>query len=318
MSKGLFFFFLEMADRGFAFVSANDPLGSGRPGRACLPGGFEGRFGDSSHPGVVAQNQQNFVCRIPYLPAFIRADPSLWFAQIELIFESSGIFSQRLRAGAVIAALEPDAVQTVGDLLTNNHHIENLYVEIKNRIIENFSPSPEAELRTVLRGEVIADGRPSLILSRIRHLGRGRCSDEVLKTIFLVHLPANCRAVLAVAERNDLGRLATMADRIVFYRPSKANVSAISTNSDILCKLEELTSRFNAFSNRSRNPSKSHHRDCSRSRSKSNSRGGNQSFCRLHRKYGKKAHRCYKPCTFKKDNKNSENGVDSDGSTSGN
>ncbi|XP_051168398.1 uncharacterized protein LOC127286129 [Leptopilina boulardi] len=344
-----------MADRGFVFIPVNDPLrpgqldhaqaprgfeghfgGPSNPGTASqnqMPRSFDGRFGDSSHPGLVAQNQQNFTNRIPRLPTFIRTDPSLWFAQIELIFESAGIFSQRLRAGSVVTALDHEVVQTIGDLLTNNNYVENLYSEIKKRVIENFSLSPESELRSILKGEIISDGKPSLILSRIRHLRRGRCSDDVLKTIFLEHLPANCRAVLAVSETNDLNRLASMADRIMSYSSSEKNVAAVSVDpdSEILKKLEKLTLRIDALSTRSRNPSKSNNHDRSRSRSKSNSGGKNQGFYRFHRKFGKKAHRCFQPCSFEKNSKkdpkkdskknskkDSKKDSDSDDSNSGN
>lgn len=54
-----------------------------------------------------------------------------------------------------------EVVQTIGDLLTNNNYIENLYSEIKKMVIENFSILPEAELRTVLKGEVISEGKRS-------------------------------------------------------------------------------------------------------------------------------------------------------------
>ncbi|XP_043475815.1 uncharacterized protein LOC122507261 [Leptopilina heterotoma] len=250
--------------------------------------------------------------RIPNLPPFIRSDPSLWFAQIELIFESYGIFSQRARAGTLVSALDHEVVQTFGDLLTNNNHIENLYMEIKNRVTESFSVSPEAELRSVLRGEMVSDGKPSLMLSRIRHLGRGKCSDEVLRSIFLEHLSASCRAILAVSDINDLSRLALMADRIVAYDPSERNVSAISANSEIMNRLGELTTRLDEMSTRSRNHFKSNNKNHSRSRSKSQSRN-NQSrdqgskdkkFCYLHYKYGDKAYRCYKPCSYKSNSGN--------------
>ncbi|XP_051172356.1 uncharacterized protein LOC127288761 [Leptopilina boulardi] len=313
-----------MADRGFVFIPVNDPLRPGGPDRAQLPNNFKGRFGDSSHPGAVAEGQRNFTGRILRLPEFIRSDPSLWFAQVELIFESAGIFFQRSKAGAVVTALDYEVVQTFGDLLTNNNFVENLYSAIKKRVIENFSISPEAKLRSILKGEVIGEGKRSLILSRIRHLGRGRCNDKVLKAIFLEHLPANCRTILAISDTNDLSRLASMADRMVSYNSPEANVAAISADKGILTELEELTSRIDALSTRSRNPHRYERRERSKSRSRfkqSNDRSrdrdsGDQGLCRLHRRYEKNAHRCYKPCSFKENSKSKQS--HSDDSNSGN
>lgn len=82
---------------------------------------------------------------MPRLPAFFHSNPALWFAQAELIFEASGVISQRYRAGAVVAALDCEIVQTFGDLLTNHNHVEK-YTQIKQRMIENFSVSERMPL----------------------------------------------------------------------------------------------------------------------------------------------------------------------------
>lgn len=73
-----------MNNRGFVFVSPDEIAERGGLGRSHAPRSFEGRLGDSSV--VAMQTQQNMNHRIPNLPPFIRSDPSLWFAQIELIF----------------------------------------------------------------------------------------------------------------------------------------------------------------------------------------------------------------------------------------
>lgn len=110
------------------------------------------------------------------LPNFFRSDPNLWFVQAELIFDCNRVRGERQRAGAVVSILDYEIIQTISDLLTAAPPVPALYTAIKERIITNFAVSPEKELRAVLRGEIFADGKPSLILSKIRHLSRGRCS----------------------------------------------------------------------------------------------------------------------------------------------
>lgn len=101
-----------------------------------------------------------------------------------------------------------------------------------------------------MRGEIISDGKLSLILNRIRHLSRGRCSDEVIKSIFLEHLPESCRAVLAISDTDDLSRLASMADRIVSCVPNQRKISAVSAKSDLMAKIAELTVKVDSLSTR--------------------------------------------------------------------
>lgn len=151
-------------------------------------------------------------------------------------------------------------------MIIDNGHIGNLYNEIKNRVIENFSVSPESELRAILKGEGIGDGKPSLMFSRIRHLGRGRCSDEIIKTIFMEHLPSNCRAVLAVSDTHDLFRLASVDDRIVSYFPSQPEVAPVSVESELKNEIEELTLRIDTLTAKNRTSSEFTRRNRSRSR----------------------------------------------------
>ena len=58
-----------------------------------------------------------------------------------------------------------------------------------------------------------SDGKPSLFLSRLRALNVN-ISDQVLRTIFIQHLPPQVRAVLAMASDVNLQELAIKADRV--------------------------------------------------------------------------------------------------------
>lgn len=194
------------------------------------------------------------------------------------------------------------------DLITSVEPIPNLYTRIKERIIENFASSPESELRSVLKGESLNDRKPSAFLNKMRHLSRGRCSDEVLKSIFLENLPPSCRSILAVSDTADLTRLATIADRIVENNTvSNHSVALVSENSsnqlssDILNKMTSLVSRLDALSFRNRNKPNNHsgnrsrdrNRSKSRSRSRSNNgrrsqsgnRNNNNNFCFYHDRF---------------------------------
>ncbi|XP_051167324.1 uncharacterized protein LOC127285386 [Leptopilina boulardi] len=214
-------------------------------------------------------------CRSIKLPTFFRSDPNLWFMQIELMFDCNRIRSERQRAGHIVSVLDYEIVQTISDLLSANPPLERLYTSIKERIITNFSVSPEKELRSILRGEILTDGKPSLILSKIRHLSRGRCSEEIIKAVFLDHLPENCRAILALSEVEDVRRLAQVADKIMANTSStESTVSAVSTESEVLKKIDALTKRIDEISFKSQPRRDSRSRSFSKNRDKSRNRSG--------------------------------------------
>lgn len=67
---------------------------------------------------------------------------------------------------------------------------DDIYQRIKDTLISTFSASFEAQIRQLLKGKILNSGKPSHILARIRNLSNGKCSDDVLRTIFLDQLPA--------------------------------------------------------------------------------------------------------------------------------
>ena len=96
-------------------------------------------------------------------------------------------------------------------------------------LISAFSKSSETRLRQLLRGEVFAEGKPSLLFNQLRSLNYGVCSDQVLKATFLDKLPSSIRAVLVMSDRDDLQFLADMADRVAeASRPLDLQSSSIS------------------------------------------------------------------------------------------
>jgi len=92
---------------------------------------------------------------------------------------------------------------------------ENKYETVKQWIIESFAETNESRLRKLLRGNEIADEKPSHILQKLRNLAGGQC-NAVLKTLFLEQLSDNVRSILAIYKVTDLTRLAQLVLRIYF------------------------------------------------------------------------------------------------------
>ena len=96
-------------------------------------------------------------------------------------------------------------------------------------MISGFSVAAASCLRQLLKGEVLSDGKPSLLLNRLRNLNNNRCSDDVVKTILLDQLPSHVRAFLAMSNVDDLQALAELAGKVTEAAgPSGSQVSAIA------------------------------------------------------------------------------------------
>ncbi|XP_043483456.1 probable serine/threonine-protein kinase nek1 [Leptopilina heterotoma] len=260
------------------------------------------------------------------LPGFYHKEPSVWFAQVELLFNYARVNSERAKAGAVLAVLDFETVMTLSDLITLETPPADIYKQIKIRLISNFSVSSEARLRQLLKGELSEEGKPSLILNRIRALSQGKCSDEIIKTVFVDHLPANCRAALALMETTDIDKLAELADRFVEASGPNctqqvATVSSENVQEKMMKLIEDLSARVNAISdsNRFRSPQRSsNYKNQYRSKSANNRKPKNNNFnrnmngkgqnnsnnndnrnsslCFYHAKFGDKALKCVPPC----------------------
>lgn len=158
----------------------------------------------------------------------------------------------------VIAALDFETVMVISDIITAESRPENIYTQIKNRLISTFAISSEARLRQLIEGELQGDQKPLLILGRIRNVGQGKCRDEVLRNVFLEQLPSSCRAALALNDTTDITKLAELADRFIDAtgqnRSSSTDaVSMQSIQEKLMAKMDELTERVDALSVRSEN-----------------------------------------------------------------
>lgn len=265
--------------------------------------------------------------RVPKIPPFFRADPALWFFQTESSFRNSKITDERTKADHIIASLDFEVVACLKDIIVANPQPTDIYQRIKKRIISNYSASAESKLRQLLKGQVLSDGKPSHILSGLRNLNEGSCSDDVIKSIFMEQLSPQHRAILASVSTTDLNKLAEIADKISEnFADNGSQILACSRNairhnessgkvkntavdrSDLngLCnKLDALISRVEIlekrfdreFRNRSRSKSTSRF-----NRNRSNDQKG-ANLCKAHKFYPDNPKSCKEWCikysTFK-------------------
>lgn len=138
-------------------------------------------------------------------------------------------------------------------------------------------------MRQLLKGDFPSDGKPSLILTRLRSLGGAQCNAEVIKSVFLDQLPVSTKSILAVSRVTDLQDLADLADKV--YETTNASYTCSTSTSEkqipqsgtssssrnLESQLENIIKRVNAIDAKmSKNTNKrSYDRSRSKSRTKS-------------------------------------------------
>ena len=268
---------------------------------------------------ALIENQRADAYRTPKIPKFFREDPISFFVIIEASFRQARINLESTKADYLVANLDHDLIPHIKHILELEPKPADIYSQIKNQLIKSFSVSAETRLRKLLRGEVVSEGKPSLLLTRLRALNDGNCTDAVIKSVFLEQMPSQIRAILALSNVDDLQELANLADKVseasqpLNYQvaststhlniPSQtASVSA--TNDHFSSLVNILTKQFERLSNDIRDlkmatrargrSSSSNFQPRNRSRSRSSQRR-----CYYHQRFGKSAKKCTQPCSWK-------------------
>lgn len=226
--------------------------------------------------------------------------------------------------------LDFDTVMMISDIITQVTQPNDIYTQIKQRLIASYAVSSESRLRQLLKGELSEEGKPSLILNRIKTLSQGKCGKDIIKTVFLDQPPSSCRSPLALSEVKEFEKLVELAHRFVeaSSQASYSVAAVLSKNShDTLVKMIETSStKVDAISASSRfRPAQRSNIYKNRNRSKSGNRkfnnnnnnhfnknfrkpfanqnnnvqgnnGNDSQFCFYHGKFRDKAHNCVLPC----------------------
>ncbi|GBM36992.1 hypothetical protein AVEN_9478-1 [Araneus ventricosus] len=137
----------------------------------------------------------------------------------------------------------------------------------------------------------------------MQELSEGLVDDAFLKTLWLNRLPVNIRTILIISSES-LSKLGEMADRMHEY--NLGEVAAVKASKPEYCtselkemklqiselskQVETLNARFASLNAKTR-----------RNRSRSKSRERNNRLCFYHYKFGDRAHKCIKPCSFQND-----------------
>ena len=106
---------------------------------------------------------------------------------------------QSTMARHLIANLDPDLIPHIKNIIVKNPVPVNVYELIKERLISGFAFSAETCLRQFLKGEVVSERKPFLLLFRLIAFNDGDCYEQILKSVFLEQLLPHVRVILAMS-----------------------------------------------------------------------------------------------------------------------
>ena len=169
--------------------------------------------------------------RMPKIPPFIQTDPDLWYLQVEARFRNSNITVDSTKVDYICPSLGGEALSAIGDIIKKDPAPADIYKEVKERFIPTSASSAEHNLRKLLKGEVMTDGKPTRILQRLRGLNPGSCDDKIIRSVFLDQLSPQHRSIVVATDIDDLHKLAEVTDKLAEASGNSDHQdSAVSSN----------------------------------------------------------------------------------------
>lgn len=233
-------------------------------------------------------------------PPFWRADPALWFLQLDAQFKLGQITADETQFYTTVSALDTEVLHSVRDVVLNPPE-KDKYLALKTKLIAVYADSETTKLKQLLQDLQLGDMRPSQLLSKMSDLSSGNLSDNVLKSLWLSRLPNGTQAILA-ASSEPISKLAEMADKIhELANPYQIHEIQPSTSSiaSLQLQIEQLTKTVASLAAVQQTAPRNHYHHRRRSNSRGRYSKPPQGVCFYHHNFGDKARKCSPPCNFK-------------------
>ena len=254
------------------------------------------------------------------LPEFWGRNPRLWFLQAESQFATRGISSEKTKFHHVVAVLPFEVASEVEDIISN----PGGYDALKEALIARLGDTDSKRVHDLLNAAELGDRRPTQLLRHMRSLTGNNTTDaSILEQLFLQRPPSSVQQVLAAAPAGTtLESLAALADKVMEVShqtqqpPTVAAASPTNlANTDELASLRSELSQLRLEVRQLRDRSRCCHHSHKRGRSSSHGRHRAQTptrlkneptdgICHFHKRFGDKAYKCQKPCTYQESSGN--------------
>lgn len=259
-----------------------------------------------------APNDNNAVRQIQIkIPPFWKADPALWFFQIEAQFATAGIRADLSKYNQIVGKLDTDTLTAVSDIV-KNPPANDKYLTLRNRLTNQFTESDRKKLKTLFNDLSLTDDKPSDLIRKMRDKSCNMIGDDLLHELWSNRLPQQIQSILSCSNA-PLNEKIIMADKI-FETLDLNSIQVLSKkdpqfDSDLAKQFSKLEDKIDSLQyeinkSRSRNSSSRRHRSSSGSSKRTTQKP--DTHCWYHKLYKDKAIKCTEPCSYH-DNKDSKN-----------
>ncbi|GFR05709.1 retrovirus-related Pol polyprotein from transposon 297 [Trichonephila clavata] len=115
------------------------------------------------------------------VPPFWRANPEIWFSQMESQFVLAGITAEISKFHHVVSTLQPEELGIVGDIILNPPEVKP-YSALRTRLCSQYAESEEQSSRGLISGMQLDDRKPSRLLLEMRSNAYCKISEELFGT----------------------------------------------------------------------------------------------------------------------------------------
>ena len=146
------------------------------------------------------------------LPQFWQGNPEVWFAQVESVFNTRKITTQKTKFDYVIQALDNFTADRVQGIVLSPPDTTP-YDAIKKALVKAFGKSQEQKDQELLNLNGLGDRKPSDLLQHMQNLNAD--PKTLFKALFVSQMPPDVRKILSTSAKTDIAELASEADKIV-------------------------------------------------------------------------------------------------------
>lgn len=249
---------------------------------------------------VIAHAERIVFARLP-MPAVVNTNIEAWFNSMEYWFDASGIMADRQRAATICAAIDPNALAQLTDILLEQPDIGK-YEFVKTKVIAHFADSEQRKLNRLLSEMPLGDKRPSELYHEMKRVAGNVLGEAALKGLWSQRLPEAARPVIAASTGTaaEFTRIAdTIVDALAPRHVHAAAANPLSELNELKAIIAELRQQIRVMPRRSRSQSRSANHPRQRTPANNGaaaSANTESDECWYHQKYGREARKCRSPC----------------------
>ncbi|XP_017467423.1 PREDICTED: uncharacterized protein LOC108359867 [Rhagoletis zephyria] len=169
---------------------------------------------------------------------------------MEFRFTASGITADKQKTATVLAALAPNDLSQLGDVIAALPQNDR-FDYVKQKIIEHFADSEQQWLNWVLSELPLGDKKPSELFFEMRRVAGNTLGDAALKSLWIKRLPEFAQPVVE-ASSGSAAEYTKIADQQL----NRVKSTPSSDIHELRAVVMELGKKFDKLTTRSRSQSR--------------------------------------------------------------